>query len=827
MKRQNGNTLILIVVLMASIGLAASAFFINFTSVATTGGSLFAHKRAFYTAEGTMIVVTKLAQNYLSETNSPDANELRQKLIEELPPLTPPNYSIEDIQVSFEGEPTLGPITSGTFKGMLAPQTTMRVSYNVKSSQDTANRPVIHMESTLSLAQVAMFQFLYFIDLVFADFSPGPIMQLNGRVHSNGDLCLSGALGLYVSRVTSAGRLMHGSDPRCLYQLSGDETFISSGPDLTAPVRLTRQNSNGCTSCAGGTLPWADYAPATWNGNALDSSHAVNEMVLPVPSNVNAQLGADGDDRWRGMNNTRNLRFIIDPVLTSDPDQVVKQKYSFKSTIRIINGVWYLKDPANVRAWPGLPIWSDHPGRATDNYGNAVGQDDIRQRWSTTDYRWPAGDTPRRFSYYEYNAAATSLRNDNRGVISYGNLYADTGSSPTHWRPGHWLDSTNGDRICPSGSLLSSTGLVDAFEAINCTSAGSPGAATALLNGTRAGIRDMHTLNLYPDAAERTQRARILPMNFDVSEFQLALLDTSPGELGSYFGPGRLHEEFNGVVFISSDWPGSLNGFSPMDQPTPPPVQGSNNSDTGQMNVTGPMQRELPQALCSEVAPSGQVGAGMAYDLFSNGGTPVNKFRIPDCALYRTNSRRAYVNAVRVVNGYALNPTQLTKGLSIVSNIGAYLQGEFNTRSNVTTESSTPWTPTMLAADQIVFLSNAWSDANSAWTPSYSGDRIAAPTTYNLGVLTGWSRQSNSMTLHAFPSMMEDWRTARITFNGSIVVGFYPTYERYGKFYASDGSVYRAGERMINYDKHFQYTANQPPGSPLFYISSLLDWKAE
>lgn len=75
--------------------------------------------------------------------------------------------------------------------------------------------------------------------------------------------------------------------------------------------------------------------------------------------------------------------------------------------------------------------------------------------------------------------------------------------------------------------------------------------------------------------------------------------------------------------------------------------------------------------------------------------------------------------------------------------------------------------------------------------------------------------------------MMEDWRTARITFNGSIVIGFYPTYERYGKFYDSAGYTYRAGERVITYDKHLQYTANQPPGAPLFYISSLVDWKAE
>jgi hypothetical protein len=323
-------------------------------------------------------------------------------------------------------------------------------------------------------------------------------------------------------------------------------------------------------------------------------------------------------------------------------------------------------------------------------------------------------------------------------------------------------------------------------------------------------------------------------MNFDIAEFQNALRDTTAGELGSYFGAGRMMGgPFNGILWISNEWPGSLTGFSPQNQPqAPPQLTNTELLATGDLSqplatsfAPGAAQQALPYPLCSESL------AGQPFDQFDNGGTPVADFKIPPCASYSTGAIKAnYPTNVRIINGYALDTTLLTKGFSLVSNVGMYLQGEYNTNSDTTTATSTPWIPAMLAADQITFLSNNWDDANSSWAdPLHTAPRIATSTPYNLAVLMGWARSSTSMTLHVFPSMMEDWRTATITFNGSTVVGYYPVYERYGRYYdfTNPDYVYRSGPRILDFDKHFQFTVNQPPGAPLFFVSSLLDWKAE
>lgn len=825
MRKQDGNALMLIVVLMAAIGLASSAFFINFQASSTTGGGMFSHKRAFYAAEGTLLVVTKVAQAYLADTTNPTSAQLQSKLQTDLPPLIPVGYEMKDLKVEIVGQPTVGPIATGTFKGMNAPQTTMRVSYNIVSALDTVGRSVVHMQATLSLAQVSMFQFLYFIDLLYADFSPGPEMILNGRVHANGDLCLSGATALKVAQVTAAGRLMFGMDSRCAYQLSGDEAYISTDGDvssttMTNMVKLRLSNSNGCYGCGGTSLAWADYAPATWNGNALDSAHGVSNMTLPIPSAVQAQVGADGNDMYEGKVNTRNLRFIIDPMVAGEPEAVARQKYAFKSQIRVIAGVWYLKDNADPMNWPGIPIWSDHPGSASDAYGNAIGQDDLRARWSWT-------TLPRRYSYYEYDKTTMALTGDSNGIISYGNLFTDTAATPPTRRPGHWIGSTANSICASGGTLMSLAGGVNPFDApITCLNGvvpSTPGRATALLNATRGGLHDGHARQLYPVTGERFVRAKQLPMNFDMKEFQAALQDPNPGELGSYFGAGKPMGEFNGIVFVSTSWPDWLQGFAPPDQPVQPPPQGANNDSQQAPTFSSATQQALPQTLCSNTSSL----AGADFDRFYVGATPARRFRIPACENYGA-VLKSYPTKIRIINAASLNDAVLTKGLSFVTNIGLYLTGEFNTSSVVTSATAKPWIPALVAADQVTVYSNAWDDTNGAWDDdAHAAPRIASRTTYNLAMLMGWARSSASMSLHVFPSMVEDWRTAAITYNGSTVVGFYPVYERYGRYYGSDGYTYRAGKREINYDKHYQFTANQPPGSPLFFISALLDWKAE
>src|SRR5690606_24508605 len=67
-------------------------------------------------------------------------------------------------------------------------------------------------------------------------------------------------------------------------------------------------------------------------------------------------------------------------------------------------------------------------------------------------------------------------------------------------------------------------------------------------------------------------QARILPMNFDISELAAALDDASVGELGSHFTP----ESFNGIIWITNTWDDQLNGF------------GNDGADPGQLAALWP-----------------------------------------------------------------------------------------------------------------------------------------------------------------------------------------------------------------------------------------------
>lgn len=154
------------------------------------------------------------------------------------------------------------------------------------------------------------------------------------------------------------------------------------------------------------------------------------------------------------LNNTDNLRFIVDPPLATDSATVKSYKFAQNANSRIINGVWYLRDPAQPpELFPGVPIWSDHPGRYIEG-GNAVGQDDLRDRWSLTN-PWPAAPaTPRRFSYYEYDSAAQTIVDDpvGEGVVSYGTL-VNTGAAPNRFRPGHWINN-GASSLCIGAATL-------------------------------------------------------------------------------------------------------------------------------------------------------------------------------------------------------------------------------------------------------------------------------------------------------------------------------------------------------------------------------------
>ncbi len=827
LNNQRGSALLVIAGIMVTLSVIVDAVLVNFDSNLRSMESFSAKKQAFYMSEGVRAMVTVLLEGFLMNNSDPTALEIETYLNLALDPgaavpLVAAPYSVSPVSVNIIKVTPSAIISSGPFKGMNGPITDLQVKFNVIAPSTVFGGNVVEpLEMRLSVGYISMFQFMAFYDVTQAEINTGPAMDMNGRLHANGDLCIGGSGGYETFlKVTVGGRLINNSDARCgnggFNRARIATSAVWGGPyaDLTAAA------DNGCTNCGGTGLDWDAYAVARWREQALDTAHGVQLLKLPGAGEGDTQIREASLNGLTGAvaTNTDNLRFVVDPPLAADSVTVRSYKFAYNADLRIINGVWFVRDPGAPNLFPGIPIWSDHPGRYLENL-IPVGQDDIRDRWALS-RPWPAApDLPRAFSYYEYDAVSKKIYDDllGVGVISYGNLI-NSGAGATPQKPGHWI--TNGvSPLCIGGASLNcgagGCGLKSVWQAVpyGCSAGSDPIYATNVLNATRGGFRNGHIQqNLSLPAPERVPLAHILPINFDVEQLQNALANNAPGELGSYFGAaGFTGQPFNGIVWISSFWPGSQNGYgggSPFEHP----FQGAVPDGTQALVSHPATQQALPQPLCTTGA-GGPAATAFAGDAFDAQGADV-RFRIPDCASYAGGG--AWPNAIRVVNGATLNRLRLTKGLSIVSNIPVYLVGNFNTNSNHALVNSIPWTPALIAGDKVALISGNWNDSRSRWDVSPNlNNRPASDTTYKTAIM---HEPSDTLTV-----LLEDWANRDLTVWGSMVYGYNAVYALHNNTCCGD-QTYDPPDRIFNFDPHFGLITNQPPGTPVFPISAIAVW---
>ncbi len=185
--------------------------------------------------------------------------------------------------------------------------------------------------------------------------------------------------------------------------------------------------------------------------------------------------------------------------------------------------------------------------------------------------------------------------------------------------------------------------------------------------------------------------------------------------------------------------------------------------------------------------------------------------------------------AIRLVNG-----RNLGENVSVASDNGVYIQGDYNTGgnspgdvpSNVSNNdgSATPQASnynlvngvstrysSSVMADAVTILSNNWSDSNSSKSLQ---NRTATATTVNTAILAG-DVPSNyypgvaSGGAHNFPRFLENWQNINFTYWGSLVEA-YRSQAFMGKW--QTGNVYYWPERKWNFDMNF--LNNPPPGVP-------------
>ncbi len=879
---ERGASVIVMVMLMLAVSLTftlAGYGLMSGLGDQTTGKG--DYDKASEMAKGIGDFAEKVINEYYRNTLEPDPTQIEDILKVQLPAVlvaaSNNKYRMLDVKLTSVEDRSPSVVGFSAFRGMIGPQKIIDLSLKVAKSSGVLNGEdvVSELKLTLAIASIHLFKFTLFTT-ESESFSGAAYLTMQGRVHSNGDVCMGSRpnWGLhFYQNVTAAGKFRSASDSVCGFGAERyDRAYISITDSFDPPVDdtpvamikstewrlVTKTGVSGCENCDGTGLNWPEFARKFFKGHVQDSLLGVEPLLLPGTKVTAVQPGAADDVNDPAISNQGFLRMLVDPVRQGDDKVIMKSKISYKADLRIVNGVWYIRDEANPDNWPGLPIWSDHPGHFSEN-GVPVGQEDIRARLQGTDQQWPAGETPKRFSYYEYKNGVGLSDTDKQGILSYGSLtrvqsrpYTD----PEPWEPAQWVDSTaTGGALCNAAGGMLTCGAggcgfmsvfnqSDALKKMRCNAvapAKDPSLGSAYLNASRSGVIDpiLRYYSKDPMAEDtscsqpknddiRYNRSKILPTNFNVGQFQQALVDAAPGELGSFFINGR---HFNGIVFITVTWPKSDDNYNGTELPAVPPTQGDVADGAQIARTSVNSQQALPFPLCSTDL------AGQSFD-------SSQIFKIPSCAKYDPADPApilAYPNAVRIFNGRSLNAQILTTGLTIASNMPTSIMGDYNTAEyekdpKAFMNMKDSWVAALVAGDIVENMSSNWSDEAVRWSyrneiavrycdaedavpnPLYVGDAVreAAYSTQITSILTSRGSQS-----------MESGKNSSYLRIGSHVEGFRSVYAGTDapRINAHKPRIYTFDERARLFDPHLDF--KQPPGSPSFSVVGSLKVNVE
>ncbi len=202
-----------------------------------------------------------------------------------------------------------------------------------------------------------------------------------------------------------------------------------------------------------------------------------------------------------------------------------------------------------------------------------------------------------------------------------------------------------------------------------------------------------------------------------------------------------------------------------------------------------------------------------------------------------------YRRGVRLINGTlppgnydSVTPAN-TKGFTLASENGVYVEGDFNATGVASYGTPTPSTdylpqntvnhiPSSVASDALTVLSNNWTDGNSFTSPFNLGNRTTTETTQRFGLISGDAITTLNATpnqgggdlrlnggVHNFLRFLENWGT-NLNYDGSLI-NLYNGHNNTGAFKCCN-QVYSPPTRNWVFDATFLDVNRLPPGTPYF-----------
>lgn len=900
-----GYVLLLVLMLAMLLSVAALVLLDEMRNAAQVTGEAIQRKRVFYAADGMTKAAVHLANDYLAQNPNPGPGDLQAWFdstadggVAPIETITPGSYDRVEftIETDTDGGPVRADIPNGPFAGMTAEQ--RPIDLTVKLRNPINGAASLHRTNVVT-AEVSMFQFFAFID-GYAYLYTGTGARFAGRIHANGNICAGD--DIYVEKLTMSGsmylagsRSMDGCRNESEQHSEGDDVFVATAP-LTGGVADLSDDSNFVNlnqgavhfdrdgAANGADIDEATYKAAitaTWNEQIQDQSFGVTPLKLPVSGTPQTHQGRNAD-HLPELNND-NSRLLVDPVLPVELDDVRAQKFAYKADLRIINGVWYLRD-TDYPEELGTPIWSDHPLTATAadeelwvGSADAVGQQDlfgtaprvpVRYSYYVTDAKDADSDGNRHELLFSPPDSTAADEQPAVPVVSYGTLHRD-GSGV--YRPGFYPFEHPSPPTAPVGAPGDFASRWQVQKAST---------RAEILQATRSGFRDgwgqvgaernddseRENLGLGDFASTTYSLYNHLPLNFDVQAFKAALADTAGGELGAIFTTRG--EPFNGIVYISHTWPGWRAGMAddgtattapfwprhgaqedcavgggtcqPLGSGAPaqvanPAWDGTSLSNALDVN-NRPYEQALPYALCS--------GSAVRQTWHSWTAAGGDDFYVPRCVRYTdtatfpttTDRLHSRMTSVRIFNGDDHTGAEWPDGLTIASNLPVFVLGDYNdtsVSSDVPGTLTANWKPALVAGDTVSILSNNWSDDRSPWNLSTTkfpttSHRPATATVYHFQVLAGWlvSAGGSRDEVSYFTRLLEDWRGQLRDIRGSIVIGFN---SHYGMRFDWDGNncADDSTDKTYMYDYNLDALDRQPPGAPRYIVNAVRSWRRD
>lgn len=231
-----------------------------------------------------------------------------QAELDAISPVTPPDIEILEIDAEQQGDAVVEPVTTGLYQGLYASTARFEATVSARDVDPPHGSATVSMVVDLDL--IPLFQFLAFFeqDLVV---SPLPVMNLNGRIHTNSDMWLAASNEVnLLAPATAVGRV-YNATKRGRGSARGDVNIRDADGNLVPMAGLDSTDPD-----------WEDASLERWDGNIHSGEHGV-ERLQPAIS----QPG--------------NPRVLIEPGYTTDNAGQREDKLYYGADVRVINGRFF------------------------------------------------------------------------------------------------------------------------------------------------------------------------------------------------------------------------------------------------------------------------------------------------------------------------------------------------------------------------------------------------------------------------------------------------------------------------------------------------------